>query len=872
MKEEMCAHLALQEDALRASGLTADEARAAALRQFGNVASMQERCREARGFTWFTDLAADLRFAVRMLAKAPGYSLVVVLTLAFGIATNAQIFAMVNMFFLQPLPVKDAGRLVVMAQRSAAFNLPHGFSFPDFQDYRARLTTVEDLVAISMRPLNFSLPGKAPERMWAEIVSPDIFGQMGVSAAIGRVLLPSDGDTSASDPVVVLSHDFWSTVCGADPAIVGRGVLLNGRPFTVAGVAREGFQGFSAQARMNLWVPSGALPTLLGGNRMEIDGRDMPVWKLMGRLGNGVSIQQARAEVQAAGAALASQYPQEHRGSQLMLVRETLARPDISVSDFTPMIAAFFTGMVVLVLMIACANVANLMLARSATRQREFALRSALGASRLRLIRQMLAESTFLALLAGASAWVLQEPMGALMTRLTPQSDVPAAATYHADLKHMLFVVGISIAAGLAAGLLPALRGSRANLVGTIKQGHGSQGRPEKHRLRNMLVVGQVAMSLVVLVGAGLFLRSLSRAQSIAYGFEPRGLLTLSFDLGLQGYDTERGQAFLRRAAEVAAALPGVETAAAVQDIPFSFHGQAGVWPEVPPAQMKDGTVPIGFTRAQPGYLETVGTPLLRGRSLLDTDRAGAPRVAVINDLMARICWPGQDALGKRFRMWSADNQLIEVVGVVPTGRYQMVGEAPRPFFYVSLQQDYAAPASLLVRARADPAALTDSVRDAILRLDPHLPLYQVSTLEAHIRGSVNGLMPMRLGATLAGMQGAISLFLAVMGLYAVVSYGVTQRTQEIGIRMALGASRDGVVSWIVREGVRLTLVGIAAGTLFALALGFALSKVLFGLPPIDPVVFPLVMVTLLATTALACWWPARRAASIDPMKALRTE
>ncbi len=818
-------------------------------------------------------MLSDLRFALRQLVKFPGFTFVAVLTLAFGIGVNTQIFSMVNVFFLQPLPFKDADRLVLVLMRSDVFNMPHGLSFPDFKDLRQQAKSLTDLIAYMPSPVHVSVAGQAADRTWMEVVTPNGFAALGVPAALGRTLLPADGENAGTEPVAVLSFDYWKNRFGGDPGIVGRTIILNDQPFTIVGVAPEGFHGFSWAMAMKVFVPTGAGSRLLAGGDQLLEKRWEQNWRILGRLKPGVALSAARAETEVIGRKLVQDYPNDHKGARFMVIPETRARPDPIFADFTPVFVAVFTGMVGLVLFIACANVANLMMARVITRQREMVMRSVLGASRWRLIRQLLVESVLFAAIAGVLGYLISDWMGTAINRLVPPpTDIPVVTEFPPGWRIYLFTVVISLVTGLATGLVPALRASRVDLNEGLKENGGGRASEGRHWFRNMLVVGQVTLSLVVLICTGMFLHSLQRARGLNLGFRADHLLTLSVDLGLQGYSKERGTVFCRELLDQIRALPGVEGAGLTRQVPFGYNIQISeVYPENPPPQLKDGTATISRASVDPGYLPVIGTPLLRGRQLAPTDTESTPRVAIINETMANLCWPGQDALGQRFHLWR-NGPLIEVVGIAVTGKYVMISEQPRPFAYLPLTQDYGAPVTLVVRTTAAPAGLMNAVRAAVAALDPHLPAYNAHTMDEHLRSSVFALYPLRMGALLAGTQGAIGLLLAVMGLYAVVSFSVTQRTQEIGIRMALGADRREVLRLVLREGMRLTLVGLGTGLVIALGVGFVLSRVLYGISPADPPVFIGITALLVATTLGACYWPARRAMRLDPAVALRRE
>jgi predicted permease len=814
----------------------------------------------------------DLKFALRQLAKSPGYAAIVVLTLAFGIAVNTNIYGMVSLFFFKPRPVPEAERLVLVVQRSDAFKMPHGVSFPDFKDYRERLKSVCELFAFRMQPANLATEGQPPERTWIETVTPGAFAALRVPAHLGRTLQPDDGEEKGGAPVAVLSYRCWQQRFGGDPAIVGRTVLLNGNSFTVVGIAAREFTGFSSMLAMSVFVPTGALDFLHENGSDSLGWRGDESWRVMGRLAPAATMAGARAEVGAVAAQLVREHPDSHRNTQVMLLPDSRSRPDPIVADLLPVFTVLFVGLVSLVLFIACANVANLMFARAVTRQHELTVRAALGAGRGRLIRQLLVESLLLAALAGLVGWAISGWSGALLQRFAPQGDIPVAMDTTPRWQDYAFTAAISLVAGIASGLLPALRASRVDLVEQLKQGAAGRLADGRHRLRNFFVVSQVMLSLVVLVGAGLFLRSLQRVASVELGFRADGLLMLSFDLSLQGYKEPHAQAFHEQVLERVRALPGVTGAALTTHVPFSYYLSAhDLWPENPASSLQDGHFNANFAVVSPGLHETLGLRLRNGRTIARTDTAKTPRVAVVNAAFAELCWPGQDALGRRFRLWK-DGPWVEVVGVTETAKYVMLSEPPRPFYYVPLPQDNSAPLTLVVRTAGDPAALATAVRAAVQSLDPHLPLYDVRTLDELMTQSIFALLPMRMGATMAGIQGAIGLLLSVMGLYAVVSFGVAQRTREIGIRMALGADAPKVVRLVVHEGVRLTLVGLAAGFVISALLGFGLSKCLYGLGAFDPVVLLGVTALLFAISALACWLPARKATKVNPVEALRAE
>jgi predicted permease len=813
----------------------------------------------------------DLRQALRSIRQRPGFALVAVLTLAFGIGVNTAIFSLVSAIFLQPLPVRNAHELVLVMQRGEVIDVPYGHSFPDYLDYRESVTSVTDLAAYMPTAVHLSVRGQTPERTWIEVVSPNYFRLAGVTAAHGDLLRSGEGERSGAEPVIVLAHAYWQRRFAGDPSIVGQPVTLNGRSFTVLGVAPESFTGLAWAMAVSGWVPTGAMGALMPSGDEMRDSRGAPMFRLMGRLARGAALADARAEIDVVTARLVAEYPDEHKGTRALVIPENRARPDPSVSELLPAIAAVFLAMVTLVLFIACANVANLMFARALERQRDLVIRSALGASRLRLVRLQVAEGLVLAGIAGALGLVLATWAGQALQAFTPTGDIPINDSQPWDWRVYAFTIAASVIAGVATALWPARRAVRVNLVEGLKEGAPGAGSG-RHRLRNALVVGQVALSLVVLVSAGLFLHSLRQMQNVALGFRPDGLLLASMDLGLQQYTAERGRQFIDTVRTRAEELPGVHSATAAVHVPLDYGLQVtdvAIDGEIPGTS--DGYLSVAFNSVGDRFLETIGATLLRGRGIERNDDETSRRVALVNETMARQLWPTRDPLGQRFRV-GRDGEWAEVVGTVSDGRWVMLGEQPRPYFYVPLAQYYRSPVTLMVRSQGDPSSLAGPLTRILRDLDPDLPVFNVRTMDAHLRDSVFGLMPLRMGATMAAVQGAIGLFLAVTGLYAIVSFAVARRTREIGVRMALGATGVDVVRLVVREGLRLTVVGVALGLVASAGVGVALSHLLYGVKATDIGVYAAVTALMLGVAALACYLPARRATRVDPILALRSE
>jgi predicted permease len=793
----------------------------------------------------------DLRHALRALLKQPGFVAVATLTLGFGIGVNTTLFGMVSAFFLQPLPVEDPDELVFVMQKTDLIELPIGHSFPDFRDYREGVPAFEEIAAFLPNPVHLSAEGMPAERTWLELVTPSYFRVAKVDPLLGTFF--QEGEASGATPVVVLGYRYWQRRFGGDPGIVGRIVTLNGAGFTVVGVAPESFAGLSWGMAVSGFAPIGAAPALMGAGADFLEARGAHAWRIMGRLRDGATVETARAQVEVVARRIAEEYPAEHKGSRAMVIPEDRARPDPTFADFMPIFAVVFTGMVGLVLFIACFNVANLILSRSLDRRRDLVMRSALGANRARLIRLQVMESLVLAFLAGAVGLALSHAVGGLMAGFAPTGgDIPVNTEHGFDWRIYAFTFLISALAGIGTGLWPALHASRFDLSEALKES-GTGFGSARHRFRNVLVIGQVTLSLVVLIFAGLFLRSLSQMKGLSLGFQPDNLLMLSLDLGRQQYEDERAREFLRQLEARVETVPGVEAASWTLHVPFDYGIQiSDVTVEGGVPGSEDDYVADSYTVVGHDFIETAGVILREGRGLREADDADAPKVAVVNRAMADQLWPDGDALGRRFR-FGRDGDWIEVVGVAADGRYVMLGEPKRPYFYLPLAQHYRSAMTLVVRTATAPTALTSAVRNEVASLDPDL-------------------LPLRMGAFLAGMQGLIGLLLAVMGLYAVVSYSVSQRTREIGVRMALGARRIDVLGLVARQGVVFTTVGVALGLVAAAGIGLVLSQVLFGVKPVDLEIYGGVTALLMLVAALACYLPARRATRVDPMDALRCE
>ncbi len=810
----------------------------------------------------------DVRYGVRMLLKRPGFTLVAVITLALGIGANAAIFSLVNAALLRPLPVAEPGQIVSlnnvsdnrMFQRMFAT-----FSYPNYRDFRDRNESFSGLIAYSFSPLSLSHDG-INERLWGYVVTGNYFEVLGLNAALGRLITPADDQLPGAHPISVISYKCWQRRFGSDPATIGKSVIVNGRSYMIIGVAPPGFEGTEVIATSEMWFPMAMQSqVIVGSNLLEARGDENLF--VQGRLKPGVTEAQAEAEANAIAAQLEREYPGINEDKHVLLTSPGMTRGLMR----GPVIG--FTGlmmlMVGLVLLLACTNLANLLLARASERRREVAVRLALGAGRFRLVRQLLTESMLLSLVGGGLGLLLALWLADLAAVLKPPVDVPLALDLYIDYRVILFTGAVSLLTGVLFGLLPALQSTKTDLIATLKDEFAVSGH-RRSWLKNGMIVFQVALSLVLLVGGGLMLRSLQRTQTVDLGFDPHNAGALSFDLRLQGYDEARGKEFQKRLLERVRAVPGVEAAGVADLVPVDLHfSRASVYVEGQTPE-RDATTPRALTsRISPGYFAAMSTPLVRGREFSEQDDDNTTAVAIINETFARRFWPDQDPIGKRFAVGRPDAPKLEVIGVARDGKYAGLQEEPRPFFYRSMSQFYTGSTSLVVRAAGDPQQTLAAARREIQQLDAHLPIASAQTLDEHLSLP---LLPTRLAASLLASFGVLALALAAIGIYGVMAYAVTQRTREIGIRMALGAQKADVLRLVIARGVWLTLAGIAIGLAGSLAVTRLMKSLLYGVSATDPLTFAAVALLLAAVALLACYLPARRATKVDPMIALRYE
>jgi predicted permease len=813
-------------------------------------------------------LLQDLRYGLRVLLKSPAFTLVAIISLGLGIGLNTAIFSIVNAFLIRPLPV--------VKQQDRLLWLRAPISYPDYLDYRNQSQSFAGMAAIT-GTTNFSLTqGNEPELVKGEYVTENYFDLLGVSALIGRVFVDADGATQT--PVVVLSEHLWRTRFASDSTLIGKQISLNRFSFTVIGVMPENFIGTEVGLNRELWVPLSMQPVLNppesaraadpGSNRFT--NRNSHWLAVFARLKPGVSREQAGSELTEVARHVAESYrgeasPETLRSVQLLRMSGGMDPRDRE--EALPLVG-IAAAVVALVLLIACANIASLLLARAAIRRRETAIRQALGAGRTRLIRQWLTESVLLGIAGGALGLMLALWANQLLISYLKSTPL-AALDFGLDYRVLAFTLVVSVITGIVFGLAPALQASRLNIVMALKSEDPLQV-PGAHRsrLRNAFVTVQVTLSVVLLVGSGLFIRALQRASSIDPGFNVERALTVPINLALLRYGEIEGQAFYRDLLERIRTQPGVEQATLVRfpQLGFSF-AQYQVFAEGN-SETTEG-MDVGFNVIGPNFFKTMGTPLLRGREFTEADRKGAPGTVVVNETLAARLWPGEDALGKRISLTGPVGPFLEVVGVARDSKYGSLADVPRPYVYQPLLQSYDPNMTLVVRTTGEPRAITPVVREQIRALDANLPIADVKTLRDQLELS---LFPSRIAAWTLGGFGLLALLLAGIGIYGIVSYAAAQRIREIGVRMALGAKQRDVLGLVLWDGVIAIGAGLAVGLLLAAAATRVIAGFLYGVQATDPLTFVGVPLVLGLVAFVASYVPARRAMKLDPLVALRYE
>jgi macrolide transport system ATP-binding/permease protein len=822
-------------------------------------------------------LVQDIRFSLRTMAKNPGFIAAAVVCLALGIGPNTVIFSMVNALLLRPLPVDRPDQLVRLF-RSEDNGPYNSISYPDYIDYRSRQEVFTGLAACQRMMMSLNIAGQ-PESIPGAVASANFFSILGVQPTLGRAYTPEEDRSLGGHSVAIISYNLWQRRFNADAAILGRTLRLNGQSFTVIGVAPKGFTGIDAVFTTDVWVPITMYPKLKPSSQQAFDpvsGREQS-WlnDVIGRLKPGVSVEQARSSLSGISAQLDSDYPSRRLDRRRIITLVPISSGQPAIRSAILSFSALLMAIACLVLLIVCANMANLLLARAAVRRREIAIRLAIGANRWRVVRQLLTESVMLALIGGGLGVLLTYWASDLLLAFRSSISIPMAIDLSIDRRVLGFSLAISFLTGIILGLPLALRISRADLGPILKTettpfGHVSV----ESRLHSLFVIAQVALSLVLLIGAALLFRSMRNAYGADPGFEKKNLMLLSTDLDLRGFTASEGKQFYQRLIDRVQTLPGLRSASLTSVFPLSLAvSKVTIAVEGSGSQSGSDMTEVGTMSVTPGYFETMGIPLIQGRVFSPHDTETAPDVAIINQTMARRFWAGEDPIGKRIKFDSlaSDSSYSEVIGVVKDSKFLTLGESPQPFMYECMLQRYSASATLVARTESSPERMLASVRREAQSLDGDLPIFDVKTVTEHMEIT---LLPLKIATTLLGFLGSLALLLASVGLYAAVAYSVALRTRELGIRMVLGARAIQILKQVITRGTALVLIGILIGLTLAYAMARAMSSLdlLYGISAIDPATFLGTPLLLIFVAIMACYVPARRATKIDPAIVIRQE
>ena len=878
LEDEIRLHLELRQQQHLDSGMPHEDARYAASRRFGNATYLREESHFAWGWQWLENAAQDFRHAARALRKSPGFTLVAVLTLALGIGANTAIFSMVDTLMLRPLPVSNPHELVFLAVPRDASHFEPQFSGPEFRQVREQSRSVFSGVNAMVLGGVSGPSGRSNGITVNTVTSPaqilfvtgDFFQMLGIQPFLGRFILPSEGQTPDADPVVVLSYRYWKTRFHSDPDIINKPALVNGRAVTIVGVAPDGFLGPTPLVEMQAYLPLGMMTVETAGSTAFLTDVATRNLIIVARLAHGITLDRANAALAPLGPQFATQYPRP--GATTNLVARSLRPPGlINGPNPFPKLAALFLTLAGLVLTLACLNLANLSLVRAATRHREMAVRAALGGSRARLVRHLLSETSLLAFFGAAAGIVAAFLALRSIGSAASVSDLPLVFEFPLNGRIFLYALAVAVVSAAIVGVLPALRASAGNLSNTLREG-GRSSTARSQRARTALVAAQVAGSLSLLIVAGLFVRSLRSAQHADLGFNPQNLLNISLDPGEIGYSQQQSIDYYKQVLTRVRALPGVQRASLALALPLSDN--------VPQADLsipnyvpqKGEQLLTDFNSVSTDYFNTMEISVVRGRDFTDSDSESSPRVAVINESMAERYWHNADPIGRTFTRSTDPKRPIEIIGVVKNSHTEDTFSPYNPLFYLPLSQDYSSNLKLQVRTAGPPQALASSVVTVVRGVVSTAPILSVRTMTEVVNNGLGGLFLFNLGVDLTAALGLLGLVLALIGIYGVMAYAVGQRTQEIGVRMALGAQQRSIL-WMISRSAFITLgVGLALGVLAALGVGILVGNFLVGVGPTDPLTYVTVSLLLSLVALAAGYLPARRAMRVDPIIALRYE
>jgi macrolide transport system ATP-binding/permease protein len=863
MAEEWEFHIDLRTQENIRRGMTPEEARRSAERHFGNSGYIKDVSWDVRGGGGLEVLWQDLRFGARQLRRSPGFTFVALVSLGLGIGANAAIFSLISTFLLRPLPIAHPEQVFAIHQgKQKDPSYSQSMSYPNYRDIRDRNEVLAAMAVFRFDPMSLSHNGNN-ERVWGYLVSGNYFDVLGVKALLGRTFTADEDRTPNSHPVAVLSYGCWQRRFGSAPEIVGGTIKINGHDFTAIGVAPPGFFGTEAVFTPEFWVPSMMQQWIESGNGLEERGDGQ--WLAFGRLKPGMNVARATAQLNTVAEQLGRESPGIDEGMALSLTPPGLIDPSVRNAVIAFSGALMLT--VLLVLLLACTNVASLLLARAVQRRKEIAVRMAIGATRFRLARQLLTESLMLSVVGAALGLAIGDVLMQVTRASLPRTDFALTLDLRTDWRVVGFVLALAVLTGIGFGLVPALHASRPDVVSTLKEDIG--GGRRRAWLRSALVVAQVALSFVLLIAAGLTVRSLQNAERLGPGFDANNAVTMSVDLGLQGYDEGKGQIFYQQLTERVRALPEVRAAGLIRSLPLSLESSStSVYPEGKPQPSAEEMPSAMYENVSPGYFPAMSISLVGGRDFAENDTAKSPRVVIINETLAAKFWPGENPVGKHLYSGNTGKTVVDVVGVARNGKYFSLGEIPQLLIYYPLSQVYASNAALVVRTSDDPQSAISRVRGQVQELDPLLPVYEVKTLNEHMRLA---LFPLHAGAVAVGSFGLLAMILAAIGIYGVMAYTVDQRRQEIGIRMALGARASDVWKMVLKQGVIITAVGMVVGLICAIGLSGIIASLLYGVSATDAQTFLFISLLLAVVALVACFLPARRATEVDPVAVIRS-
>jgi len=878
MEEEFAFHVDMETERLVAEGLPPDEARRRALITFGGMDSHREAMRDGRGRRWFDDFTADVRYALRMMRRSPGFTTAVALTLGVGIGVNGFIFGYVNTLLFRPVPGRDTGQLVALFNVDARSGRAFVPGYEDYKDFRDRSGVFESLAGANGVPLNLVADGGraagASDLVWGEIVTENFFSVIDMRPTLGRFFTPADAPQGAN-PFAVLSYDSWRRRFHGDSSVVGRLVRINGTEFTITGVAAPGFRGMRIFGFWpELWVPVGMHDVVLPGSANLLQGRGGGTLMTFGRMHRGWSFERTQRAASLFAKQLETAYPASNAGAGAILLPAGSGFDHPSFVKPRVLVLASAMGLFasVVILLIICANLANLQLARAAARGREIAIRLALGSSRARLTRQLIVESLVLTVPGIALAALFVWFSGSAERYFVPHLQFRVGLDARPDVRVIGFTAIVAVVAAVLFSLAPALRASRLDIAASLASVIGERRRSGRLRMRarDTLVVSQLAMSVILLVAGTLFIRSLVIARQSDVGFDTSNRLLLSTNVGLQGYDETRGRRFYDDVITRVRATPGVTSATWGFPVPFDTYGRGmAFYVEGLRTNARTPTVAVEVSVVGEDIVPALGLRLAAGREFTIADSAGAPEVMIVSQSLAARFWPGKNPMGQRMRRGSPSGPEVTVVGVVADAKFLILGESLDRRAYLPLRQRYRDWETLIVHTRGEPMAVLPAIKRVIAGFDPTLPTFGVMTMTQSVN---SGLSTSRTAAVIAGFFGVLALLIAAVGLYAVVASGVVERTREIGVRLALGSTPAGVLRFVMRGGGRIGGWGLAIGLVAAFGVARAMSGLLIGLSPSDPVTFALVPFALALIVLVATYLPARRAVRLDPVAALRSE